>query len=267
MLPVLPSEVVETIRCLYSDLDSASIREFPVGNQHAPQLSLIHSLVGAIPDEVLVLEPRGRIEYLVAVHAIKNKLDRWLHASDPEPLKKASGLHAHPLLVIRDTLAKCPDEIPRAAVSDLLFVKDDELRASLRHDLGSIEVLLHTRQWKAATVLAGSVLETLLFSALRERPQEDVAKAASDRKLKLSVDRIDRWYLSEFIDTAEELGLIGKESATQSRLANEFRNLIHPGRVQRLKDKCSRATTLSAISAVERAIEDLGTMLHRDGKA
>ena len=45
--------------------------------------------------------------------------------------------------------------------------------------------------------------------------------------------------------------------ATQTRLAKDFRNLIHPGRAQRQGQTCDRATALSAVAAVEHIVRCL----------
>ena len=59
------------------------------------------------------------------------------------------------------------------------------------------------------------------------------------------------------IEVAAELNLIGTETAMQCRLAKDYRNLIHPGRAQRLGQACNRGTALSAVAAVEHVVNDL----------
>jgi hypothetical protein len=46
-------------------------------------------------------------------------------------------------------------------------------------------------------------------------------------------------------------------TATQAKLAKDFRNPIHPGRAARLEQKCQRPDALSALAALEHVVRDL----------
>jgi hypothetical protein len=50
----------------------------------------------------------------------------------------------------------------------------------------------------------------------------------------------------EFLDKRED-----------TKLAREFRNLIHPGCAQRLGQKCDRGTALFSIAALDHVVRDL----------
>ena len=65
------------------------------------------------------------------------------------------------------------------------------------------------------------------------------------------------WGLEEYVAVTENLNLIRRETATQARLAQKFRNLIHPGRTARIGLNCDRGTALSALAAVELVARDL----------
>jgi len=120
---------------------------------------------------------------------------------------------------------------------------------------------LSNGEWKAATVLAGSAIEALLFWAL----QRDVAAAMASATALVANQTFQRqppadlesWVLHQYIEVAENLRIIKKETAVQSRLAKDYRNLIHPGRSQRLAQKCDRATALSAVAGMEHVVRDL----------
>lgn len=51
--------------------------------------------------------------------------------------------------------------------------------------------------------------------------------------------------------------VIHDDTVKQASLPQNFRNLIHPGRAQRMKVKCDRGTALSALAAVEFIVRDL----------
>jgi hypothetical protein len=56
---------------------------------------------------------------------------------------------------------------------------------------------------------------------------------------------------------AHACDLITDDSKAQATLAQNFRNLIHPGRQARLGEKCDRGTAYAALAAVERVAADL----------
>ena len=134
------------------------------------------------------------------------------------------------------------------------FIEDTDLRHNLRNDMSAINRTLVNSEWKAATVLAGSILEALLLWKLaKDRPQAMATKYAAQKKLK----SLEDWHLLDYIETAAELDLLGDRTANQARLAKDFRNLIHPGRSVRLGESCNRGTALGAVAAVELVIEDI----------
>jgi hypothetical protein len=163
--------------------------------------------------------------------------------------------------VIRRVMAKCPDEYPPTATTDLLFIKDDVLRESIRQDIGAATRALTNNEWKGATVLASAAIEALLHWRLQETlpgaaaVQSVVTSLTGTRKMPVS--DIDRWDLEQFIEVAAQLGLLEPDTSTAVKLAKNFRNLIHPGRAARLAQTCDRATAYSAIGALEHVIRDL----------
>jgi hypothetical protein len=103
----------------------------------------------------------------------------------------------------------------------------------------------------------------LLLWALQTRRQQDeidiavltlIANGALNRKPKPS---LESWDLFEYIEVAASLNIIRDETAIQTRLAKDFRNLIHPGRANRLAQKCDRATAYGAITGVLLVVRDL----------
>jgi hypothetical protein len=103
---------------------------------------------------------------------------------------------------------------------------------------------LHNGEYKAATVLAGAVAEALLLWAVMNA-------------LNPPSGNPEEWSLGKLIDEAKARSLITDSTFKQAKLAQNFRNLIHPGRAQRTKETCNRATALTAIAAVEHIVNDL----------
>jgi hypothetical protein len=164
--------------------------------------------------------------------------------------------------VIRRLLAKCPDEFPSTSIG-LLFISDLALRDNIRADLGAVNRALSNGEWKAATVLSGATIEALLHWRLQESSPGPVAVngainlLVTNGKMSKPHVNLDYWDLHHFIEVAGHLKLLSDDTCNAARLARNFRNLIHPGRVARLAQSCNRATAYSAAGALEHVIVDL----------
>jgi hypothetical protein len=175
----------------------------------------------------------------------------------------ATAEGSSPVEVIRELLAKCPDESTAEASAGLEFITDTPYRESLRTDLGAVNRAVSNGEWKVATVLAGSIVEAVLLWAIRTKSEHDIqqevnALLASGRLMKKPTSKPEHWSLSEMIEVACHCGLISEATACQSRLAKDFRNLIHAGRAIRSRQECNRGTAFTAVAAVEHVVVDLG---------
>jgi hypothetical protein len=148
-------------------------------------------------------------------------------------------------------LAKCPDQSPSPATADLSFIADVALRNNIRTDLSTANSALHNAEWKASTVLAGAVIEALLLWGIQNNL---TALAALNPRPAAAPEN---WGLADLIDVAHRLTLIETNTKSQALLAKNFRNLIHPGRSQRMQEICDRGTALTALAAAELVIRDL----------
>jgi hypothetical protein len=259
MVQVMPSQVVHTIDELFShavdNRPSASL--FP---SHSSKLSAILNLIEDVPQELLVLPSADYADLVLARSTIEDHFEYW-RRGNPGQMAYVKGFDA--VTILRRVLAKCPDEYPPAATTELSFVKDAALRESIRRDLGAANRALQNAEWKAATVLAGAAIEALLLWRLQEpSPGIPAAEAAaltlaSSNKMKKPDKDMVRWDLDQFIKVAENLQLLKPDTSNAAQLAKNFRNLIHPGRAFRLAQSCDRATALSAVGALEHVIRDL----------
>src|SRR5262249_7609942 len=176
----------------------------------------------------------------------------------------APPLTYEPVAKLRDLLAKCPDEIVPRSMERLAFIEEESLRQSIGRDIDWLEELILDEQWKAATVLGGSVVEANLLAMLLEPANEqaarsEVAKRAAepggvawrkDRKDPSVGKDLDDLALKQLIDLAQTLSIIKENIAHVCDGARDFRNLIHPGR-ERATAPCDRGTAWAARSAVE----------------
>jgi len=226
------------------------------------QLAGLIDLIEAIPEELLTMDSASYDRFICSKAHIKQRLVFWTaNPNQGHDLGIISGGQQSPVILIRDALLNCPDESPGPATAELSFIPDVDLRANLRNDIGAINRALSNGEWKAATVLAGSTIEALLLWALQGAAPAATAAAAalvtSGVLPRQPAADLERWNLHEYIAVAENLTIITPDTAVQTKLAKDFRNLIHPGRAQRLGQNCSRATALSAVAGVEFVVRDL----------
>jgi hypothetical protein len=260
MTRVMPSQIVQTI----DDSFPHAARNMPnavLGAGGGSQYLGILNLLKDVPDELIILTPAGYSELVLAKSTIEEHLAHWRSRGNVGEMAFVKGFDV--VTVIRRALAKCPDEYPPSASTELLFISDPEPRENIRRDLGATERALHNAEWKAATVLAGATTEALLHWRLQEPSpgptavQAAVATLVAQRTINNPGNNLDRWHLHEFIEVAGHLGLLKPDTCSAARLAQNFRNLIHPGRAARLAQTCDRATAYSAVGALEHVIRDL----------
>jgi len=230
----------------------------------APLLSGTLALVDQIPDELLTMDGPTYASLVLGKEHIKDILETWrnnLNAGrQKQPFSFSPG--TNPLAIIRNALVICPDESPAPSTSELAFIADADLRMNLRNDVGAINRALCNGEWKAATVLAGSAIEALLLWALQQQQPAVRSTAigplvANGTLVGPPPSDLESWNLHQYTEVAASLNIVKPNTAAQVRLAKTFRNLIHPGRAQRLAEKCDRATALSAVAGVDHVVRDL----------
>jgi hypothetical protein len=242
----VPSQVVELIQ---QKLPQASAN-VDVTGQTAPFLMAVARLVDEIPVELLTISGRDYDDLICGIEAIKVGVGRWLRSGHVGQISMPNLDGKNAVHLVRDALSKCPDQIPSMETAVLSFIDDPDLRESIRLDISSATNDLHDGQWKPATVVAGSAAEALLLWAIQRHPLQDTAPGRPNKA-------IEKWDLHEYAIVARALGLISDATLKQTMLAKDFRNLIHPGRAQRLGQVCDRGTALSALAAVEHIARDL----------
>ncbi|KRP90030.1 hypothetical protein AOQ73_25365 [Bradyrhizobium pachyrhizi] len=222
-----------------------------VHSSDAAILGAIIDLVDDIPIELLTISGKDYTALVVGLESMRAAIDRWNHHGTDQPPRMYEG--KSPIYVVRSALSKCPDQMPDPATTELAFVKDPSLRLSIRLDIGSASEALHRGDFKAATVLAGAAIEALLLWAIQKagitQPVAAMTKGAKGPP--------ENWMLAHLIEAAELLSQIKPETAQQCRQAKDFRNLIHPGKSQRLAVSCDRGTALAALSGAELVARDL----------
>ncbi len=211
---------------------------------HQVSHSSVAALLRELDDAVLPKQPEDYIKFIAARETITSAAKK-AESGMIAVLDKLAGYgKQNPIAIVYDLLTQCPDDAIPKSTADLSFITDDAYRDMLRKELVSIENFLNARQWKAAMVIGGSLIEALLWFVLDSRRQDAVS---SLQKLKQQGEihgnmpnDLNRWYLKEYVKVAYDMGLLQDRTRALSLLVGEYRNLIHAGKAVREKAECTR---------------------------
>jgi hypothetical protein len=213
----------------------------------------------------MILKGDALTEYGEAVEALKMAVILWSQGDKHHTIQHIPGRkNKHPIALVRKHLATLNDEGIDPTTSNLSFITDRQLNDSLRTDITAVNIALDNGEWKAATVLSGSIVEAILLYAIKEYERANSAQVSlaikaltSSNMIQKIPSDIDEWNLHILIEVAFALKIIVDSTAALCRITRAFRNLIHPGRAIRLAQACDRGTALSAVAAVIHVIRDL----------
>jgi len=126
-----------------------------------------------------------------------------------------------------------------------LFITDIDIRNGIEDRLHAAKIDFEAREWLGATTFASVALEAILLWQVKQMCIHTGKKSPDEMKL------------GELINLANDEKLISEGAAKQSRLAQDARNLIHPGKVARSGVSSSKASALTALAAAYRVAEEL----------
>jgi len=131
-------------------------------------------------------------------------------------------------------------------VANFDFVTDESLREALESDARELDHCLKAGAHKAVHVLSGSIVEAVLADHLIAIGYED--PKGSD------VLELD---LGQLVTAAKSTKALSARTADLASVVRSYRNLIHPGRVVRLKERVSADTAAIANHLVEVVAEEV----------
>lgn len=184
MPKVVPTQIVE-----YIDVRFPAVRDQIEGKGNTVQYdSSFHAAVNTIiemldqlPPNLLTISGEDYILFVEAVNELKGAIVFWSsdHATKMkyQIYKMRNGSKLNPITIIRNALSKCPDQGVDETTNELVFIDDNEFREALRQDISFVNQALINTEWKAVTILAGSVIEALLLYAIdriKENDQKDL---------------------------------------------------------------------------------------------
>lgn len=253
MVPSAVRQFIDNDSVLSRCTDPDPKKQPDLGYLQASELSALLHLLDEIPEELTPTQPDAYVDFVLGRSAMYHAVEVWRSGDRKtilKPLKRWGGLNA--VALVYKALGAAPDEAPASTTKTLAFVTDAAARTTLQNDVAAVERAIHNSEWKAATVLAGSVIEALLLWALSKDPNAARAATVAPKK-----NDLKDWHLFELIQVAKELKLIGDQSAKQADLARDFRNLIHPAVAERARMKCDRPTAFGAFAGMDLVAADL----------
>lgn len=261
---VVPSEIVRFIDHQLGPAkaqEEQPINRFSLDWTYRGPLRALLRFLDELPRHLITVTDADYYLFVSAREAVQGMVDEWSsgdHGKSLDKLPGTSGLN--PVTVIRRTLRQCPDSFPTPGQTKFSFVSDLELRANFDDDNGAIERAVANSEWKGATVLAGALIEALLlwaFSCREKAKPGDTSASAKRLKLPHAADPLVEWVLDELMKVAGDLKLLRLATVKEVSLAKDFRNLIHAGRSQRLRQPCDRATAYHTVAALDHTADDV----------
>ena len=175
MPALVPSQVVKFIVKNFSSTDLNGTKPMSVSPDRAGSLNALIKLVDEIPSVLLPSDPLLYAELVQCIEAIRFAVKKAELRDDQSNfqfgevvLQPSAKGEPNPVECIRRALEQCPDQITPADSRELSFIKGAEVRSELLRDLeGTRSSLLHS-DWKAATVIAGSIVEALLLWGIEQ---------------------------------------------------------------------------------------------------
>ena len=257
MKDIYPSEVARFIDRVFPWAKSGQI--FPQDEIRVDQLSHVFGalveLVNEIRPELLPPDENKRAQLLIATTQIRELIRAGRSGLVSYLPQETHGIGKRdPVSYIRDAVAGLPDHVVPKSTAALTFLNDPQMAESLTADIAAAASALRNGEWKAAAVLSGSVIEALLFWALQKTHSEHITVHGIGPKREL-----ERWNLTDYIQAAATFRCIGVDTVTEAQRAQDYRNLIHPGRAIRLGIRCDLGAAHIAVGALDHVINDWRT--------
>lgn len=154
-----------------------------------------------------------------------------LRKEDFPPDLMARGRNIASRLLGRTTSATREEEFIAREFKNVSVDKlglDAGISMVLSQRLNEIKKCLTARASLAVIFLCGSTLEGILLGITISKPREFNQSALSPRDKQGKVKQFHDWTLSEFINVARDLGLLGEDVKKFGHALRDFRNYIHP---------------------------------------
>ncbi len=156
----------------------------------------------------------------------------------------------------------------QAVSRDFRFVQDADLRIIVNRDYRELsQILFPDQAWKSTVIMAGSILEAILYDQLTfdsaikvQAMAESSAPKYRDNNGVQQVKNIDdgKWDLIDYIRIAAKLNIIASERKDAiDQVLRDYRNFVHPKKEIKAKHQCREAEALMAKGNLDGICDDL----------
>ncbi len=134
------------------------------------------------------------------------------------------------------------------------FLSSIDLRPIIERDYAELRVkLFPSGAWKSVVIIAGSILEAILFDRLSDVKWNASAlhSARAPKKSGLVIP-MDDWKLVDLIQVGVDITLMPKDPAdTIHQVLRDYRNFVHPKKEVRAAHPCTEAEAMLAVGALD----------------
>jgi hypothetical protein len=135
------------------------------------------------------------------------------------------------------------------------FLSSKDLRPIVERDYAELRIkLFPSGAWKSVVIIAGSILEAILFDRLSDAKWNSKALANANVPKTKSGSQIpmDDWKLANLIQVAVNIDLLPRNPAdTIHQVLREYRNFVHPKAEIRAAHPCTEAEAMLAVGALD----------------
>ncbi|WP_160680667.1 hypothetical protein [Clostridium sp. C8-1-8] len=214
---------------------------------------LIHEIMPVVLEELNKLSldkfpPEVRYDFLVANQYLCNYFRDYNLDSSKGYLKDKYAPFMKRMIDILDTYGYL--YIPSRR--DFKFIHNNDLRTIIERDYFELNTKLFPEgAWKSTVILAGSILEAILYDVLTNPIY--VGQATASRKAPRNLSLFEgEWKLQNLIRVAGDIKLIPSDRVKSiDQVLRSYRNFVHPKVEIKIKYPCTEAEGLMAKGNLE----------------
>ncbi|MBA4032637.1 MAG: hypothetical protein C0478_17355 [Planctomyces sp.] len=188
---------------------------------------------------------------------------RFEHLVNPNRHEVISGTSvSEALKQLREVLDFYSGEGTHLDSRTFAFLREPELVEIVKRDYRELSLRLHpSHSWKSSVVLAGSILEAILYDVLsgprnQANANSYVAGHSQYRRQGAIVD--GHWTLQALIDTAIQLQILRlQDKDIIHQTLRDYRNFIHPAKEIRTQNSVGKNEAGLAMNALNVVIDHL----------
>jgi hypothetical protein len=216
----------------------------------SPEGTSVFALSKALSEELERLDPRdflpgARYEFVVLRTVARN----WAK-------KVVSSDFGQEFKAFAKRVSTCLDsyggEGSRAVSRSFNFIIDVDLRTVVERDYRELSLILFPGgAWKSVVVMAGSILEAILYDQLTKDAQTQTS-AINSAKAPQSDLLKGQWRLIDLINVAVDINILpASRAASIDQILRDYRNFVHPKKEIRNAHPCTEAEALLSKGALD----------------